>query len=449
MQSYKTTSMRVDDLGRYILDIETPAEATVGKMFGCMSSCMGAGAALVTLSFLLRGSGLPFTQDFIRTFAVLYATGLLIYCWKNIDCYYVLDPAGGQLLYHFSALLIVAEDPVANVEDVAGIGVSYTSGAVSGNYKYALFICINDGRTIRISDDTHIHDSLNDVGCSLAKILEVPFIQLKSPDNSVVVFRDGELRREKSGLVSSKVKDWGASLGLVIFIVPYIFIPTFVIMILAMTVGTNPGARSGSSSSKYQILVLQEQLDRQKELEERQQQLKLEEAQAEKARIEAIKNRIIHGVGITGLAKIDDDPQTVIEKVGLEPDSHESNNNMVRLVFMQGALTVYFTDNKADVIEFLADKSNLKPVTADGTGAGSSMKEAFGLGDGEGNVSSDEEFSFINSNRTYSVARSNKGLIIESRKEGFQYLFKGEYINEIVIFRQDRDPFSIIRRFRQ
>lgn len=51
-------NLRADDLGRFVLDLETPVEKTVGRMFGCFSTIAVVMSVFLLLTLISSDFGL-------------------------------------------------------------------------------------------------------------------------------------------------------------------------------------------------------------------------------------------------------------------------------------------------------------------------------------------------------------------------------------------------------
>ncbi|MBU1106029.1 MAG: hypothetical protein KKB51_05115 [Candidatus Riflebacteria bacterium] len=229
-------NLRADDLGRFILDVHTPAEKTIGRMFGCFTWLSGIIAFM--LFGAVMGGDFGLWSKLLRIAGLVMVVGFFYRCRRNIDCYYVLDNIGGQLLYHFSAIMIVSEDPVANLEDVAGIGVSYTGKKISlSASSWAVFFCLSDGNLIRVSDFFEHSDPANAIAAEVAELIKVPLLTCNHDDQKVVAVENGQMiQKTDDSFVSSVGKDRAAGCLMAIFITPYAFWPTLIVLILAFTI---------------------------------------------------------------------------------------------------------------------------------------------------------------------------------------------------------------------
>jgi len=230
--------MPFDDDGRLILDIQTPVEKSVGRTLGWLTILFGI-LSVGSILQILESDAWLFAKVF-RMAGLLLVIGFFYYCWKNVDCYYVLDEAGGQLLYHFSAIIMVSEDPVANLEDVAGIGVAWPGRS---EYDcYAAYICLYDGRTIRISDSFEDSIMANETGRELAEYLQKPFLPAKTDERMTVVFEAGSLRYKRAaGVLSPSASDKTLGCLVAYFTLPSVVAVSFIFYAAARMVITGEG----------------------------------------------------------------------------------------------------------------------------------------------------------------------------------------------------------------
>lgn len=226
-------NLRADDLGRFILDLQTPAEKTIGKMFGCFSKLAVALAIIVLINILSDDSGI--LSKLARTVGIILFTGFFSHCRRTIDCYYVLDDVGGQLLYHFSAIMIVSEDPVANLDDVVGIGVNYSgTSSTSRADTWAVVFCLSDGKIIRVSDFLELPERANAIAAELAELLNVPLATCNPGERKIVAVENGlMIQKTDDSFISSVSKDRAAGCLMKLFVLPYAFWPTMIIFMLA------------------------------------------------------------------------------------------------------------------------------------------------------------------------------------------------------------------------
>jgi len=190
--------LNADDLGRFVLDLETPLEKTAGKALGCVAGLMLFLFILVAGEFWHSDASLLARLGGIVFFFLL--TLFSFYLWKSLDCFYVLDDVGGQLLYHFSAFLLVSEDPVANLEDIIGIGVTSTS-----DNSCAVVIGLAEGTILRGSDFLPMgkRTFANTLASSLAELIKVPVLTLGDGETSHLAVESGKLTKAMGRMLAS------------------------------------------------------------------------------------------------------------------------------------------------------------------------------------------------------------------------------------------------------
>ncbi len=236
-------NLRADDLGRFVLDLETPVEKTVGRMFGCFSKI----AVVMSVFFLLTllSSDFGLLSKFARIVGLVVVVGFFRHCRQNIDCYYVLDDVGGQLLYHFSAIMIVSEDPVANLEDIIGIGVT-----CGGGRSWALVFCHADGRIIRVSDFIETPEKLNSLAESVSELIKVPCLPARDNERKVIVVENGSMKSKiDESLISSESREKASGCLMSIFLLPYAFYPALIMLVLPLMIIA--GAGTGRTIAYY------------------------------------------------------------------------------------------------------------------------------------------------------------------------------------------------------
>lgn len=229
-------NLRADDLGRFILDLHTPAEKTIGKMFGCFYKLAVFMTIILVLTVLDNDSGI--IAKLLRIMGLFLLTGFFFHCRRSIDCYYVLDDVGGQLLYHFSAIMIVSEDPVANLDDVVGIGVTYSgTSSTSRADTWAVVFCMSDGKIIRVSDFLELPERANAIAAELAELLKVPSFSCNLGERKIVAVENGlMIQKSDDSFISSVSKDRAAGCLMKLFVLPYAFWPTMIIFMLAFMI---------------------------------------------------------------------------------------------------------------------------------------------------------------------------------------------------------------------
>ena len=74
-------NLKADDLGRFVLDLETPAEKTVGRMFGCFTKIAAVVAFFLFISVM--------TSDFGVLSKLTRFAGLILvvgFFWNSSGC---------------------------------------------------------------------------------------------------------------------------------------------------------------------------------------------------------------------------------------------------------------------------------------------------------------------------------------------------------------------------
>ena len=186
-----------DPSGRLTFEVSTPIERAAGRCMGCFSVAMVVvGTSAILTPF--KSGGASIGKTFIAAAAWFGAIYLLYRLYISINCYYVVDQAGKQLLYHFGAVLIEYEDPIAAFDDIVGVGL-VVHPIERGQ---AVVIGLRNGRLQRISD--FCHTSMLEPAKRFANLLSVPFFPGKA--DSAPHIRDGKMI-----LGAMNAKEWQQS----------------------------------------------------------------------------------------------------------------------------------------------------------------------------------------------------------------------------------------------
>ena len=464
-----------DNLGRYILDLDTPAEKSFGRVFGCFTRLTAVIAFF--MAFAILGAEMGIITKLLRIFGLVSLVYIFNYFRSQIDCYYVLDVVGGQFLYHFSALMMVSEDPVANIEDIAGIGVTY-----SGNEKYAIVLCLIDGKIIRVSDYSNRYFELNATVEAFADILKVPCHCAETDGKKIIAVENGVMVSQDAGLVTLSFFANNLSGCLMHFILfPYYFGPALIVMTVSLVIisgdtgsveDTNslikqnnyraidingkevfhrPSPRTKASVAETSESVKKDQTKQQTDHQNKEVFSIAPDSNA--------SGTISPGRGIIGLIEINEDMMQVYERFGKEfpvlkaestvPPAQNQQKKYSRYVppvthrddFFNNALSVVFQENKSKQmkvhrIEITLENENLPYRTADGIGQGASAKKLFDLGDGQGNLARNEGQEVgrrIPDAYFYQFYGHKNGYGIGFMKRGISFEFVGDALYRIVI----------------
>lgn len=485
-------NLRADDLGRFILDVHTPAERTIGKMFGCFTWI--AGFTAFALFGAVMGGEFGILSKLARIVGLIIVVVFFYQCRKNIDCYYVLDDVGGQLLYHFSAIMIVSEDPVANLEDVAGIGVSYAGEKASASIgSWAVFFCMFDGRQIRVSDFLDHPDQANAIASDIAELIKVPFLTCNYGERKVVVVENGRLTQKiHNSLISSVSKDRATGCLMTLFVIPYAFWPTLTFLILAFMIASGAseektieyyreqknyayvdidgtvlpslerkrGKKNSASASRHDSRNKRQFKAEAENLAGNQETFAgIFDINSEFGSKELLASgTIIPGIGIKNLVLIDEEMHLVLERFNRPvpsveiPDRAGFNKKLNKYVGMpkiredilEGAVSIVFEPDRGKKmrvsrIEIFRGKP-LPNKTPSGIGFGASKKKIFNLDDETEQIDSRGRSKFQGRFTTVSFFTSHgpigRQIGIEFQKEGIAYCFSGDRLTEIVITRR-------------
>jgi len=484
-------NLRADDLGRFLLDLHTPVERTVGRMFGCFTKL----AVVVSIALFLSvmGSDSGGIAKLLRIAGLVMMTGFFFHCKRNIDCYYVLDDVGGQLLYHFSAIMIVSEDPVANLEDVAGVGVSYAGrSSGSGADSWAVVFCLSDGRIIRVSDFFEHTDQVNAIASDVAELIKAPCATCNYGERKIIALENGRMIQKKDdSYVSSVSKDQAAGCLVGLLVAPYAFYPTLIVLLLGfMIVGgvkTDNNIEYYREQDKYGYIeadgtvLPQLRKDRRSGPAGRTAKSaagKRSDAEAQNVAKESGKavggsfilaeeigsaeitadGIIVPGVGISGLVQLDEEMHVVLNRLNRPvpvveiPDKAGFNKQLNKYISMptiredilDGAVSIVFEPDRQKKmrvtrIEIFRGK-DLPNKTPSGIGFGASAKELFDLVEGDGDVSERNGPGFKERTRgaSFFTAHGPRGKEqgIEFKQHGIAYCFSGDKLTEIVITRR-------------
>lgn len=484
-------NLRADDLGRFLLDLHTPVERTVGRMFGCFTKL--AVAISIVLFISVMGSDSGGIAKLLRIAGLFMMTGFFFHCKRNIDCYYVLDDVGGQLLYHFSAIMIVSEDPVANLEDVAGVGVSYAGrNSGSGADSWAVVFCLSDGRIIRVSDFFEHTDQVNAIASDVAELIKVPCATCNYGERKIITLENGLMIQKKDdSYVSSVSKDQAAGCLVGLLVAPYAFYPTLIVLTLGfMIVGgvtTEQNIEYYREQNNYAFIeadgtvLPQLHKNRRSGPASRPGQpvaVKSSDAGAHKASKSVEKpaagsfvlaeeiasaeittdGTIIPGVGISGLVQIDEEMHVVLNRLNRPvpvvevPDRVGFDKKLnkyiarpqVREDILDGAVSIVFEPDrqkKMRVTRIEIFRGNELPnKTPSGIGFGASAKKLFDLAEGDGSFGEREGPGFKDRTQgaSFFTAHGPRGKEdgIEFKTHGIAYLFSGDRLTEIVITRR-------------
>ncbi|NCB40852.1 MAG: hypothetical protein EOM80_19020, partial [Erysipelotrichia bacterium] len=407
--------LRADDLGRFVLDLETPVEKTVGRMFGCFSKIAVVVASFMLLSLLSSDLGL--LSKLAHIVGLVVVVGFFRQCQKNIDCYYVLDNVGGQLLYHFSAIMIVSEDPVANLEDVVGVGVT-----CGGGRAWALVFCHADGRIIRVSDFVETPEKLNSLAESVSELIKVPCLPARANERQVIVVENGSMKSKiDDALISSVSREKAAGCLMSLFVLPYAFYPALIMLMLPLMIIANAGTGRTiayySGHKSYGVVMPGQGEDAATQQQQPQsvpanapgRMQKSAEKNAESAflRFKEVTvedgsiGTIIAGRGIIGIVEIGEEMQQVLPRferpvpeikmpAEVLPGKKKRGYAPVpefRDYMFDRALSIVFKAGKNGVmrvarIEIFCGKT-LPYITPDNSGFGASAAKVYGLGDGK------------------------------------------------------------------
>lgn len=487
-------NLRADDLGRFILDVHTPAERTIGRMFGCFTWI--AAFMAFALFGAVMGGDFGILSKLARIVGLVIVVAFFYQCRKNIDCYYVLDDVGGQLLYHFSAIMIVSEDPVANLEDVAGIGVSYAGEKASSSVgSWAVFFCMFDGRQIRVSDFFDHPDLANAIASDIAQLVKVPFLTCNYGERKIVVVENGKLTQKiDDSLISSVSKDRATGCFMTLFIIPYAFWPTLAFLILAFMIASGAseernieyyreqrdygyveidgtvlpklerrrGKKSSGNSSRHDSRNKRQFKAEAENLADNQKTSEgfFDFSSEFSSKKLLASGTIIPGVGIKNLVQLDEEMHLVLERFNRPvpeveiPDRAGFNKKLNKYVGMPrihenilgGAVSIVFEPDRGKKmrvsrIEIFRGK-DLPNKTPSGIGFGASKKKIFNLDDENDQIDYRERSKIQDRFPTVSFFTSHgpegRQIGIEFKKEGIAYCFSGDRLTEIVITRRWR-----------
>lgn len=222
-------ALRVDESGRHLLDLQTTAEKTLGRVLGCLGAVILFPGLVIIFEIL--GDSTGFFFKLLRIAAVLFVLGSFNYFRKSVDCYYILDEVGGQLLYHFSAMMMVSEDPVANIENIIGVGATYTGGG-----RYAVVFCCDDGRIVRVSDFIPLHEA-NAICEQILGLIDVPVIYADAQKaNAIAIENAVMIEKNDQRLISQAAAEKTSSCLGCLFLGPYLFFPVFIVFFIALMV---------------------------------------------------------------------------------------------------------------------------------------------------------------------------------------------------------------------
>lgn len=467
MSESPSQNLRADNLGRFVLDLHTPAERTIGRMFGCFTWLSGIIA--LTLFSSVMGGDFGILSKLLRIAGLVMVVGFFYRCRRDIDCYYLLDNVGGQLLYHFSAIMIVSEDPVANLEDVAGIGVSYTGKKISlGTGSWAVFFCLSDGNLIRVSDFLGHTDKANAIATEIAELIKVSLLTCDHGSRKVVAVENGQMiQKTDDSFVSSISKDNATGCLMAIFIIPYAFWPTLIVLFLAFSIASGSG-------EDLSIEYFREQRDYGyieadgtllPQLDKRRKRTTAESTENSASAVAS--GTIVPGKGIIGLICIGEEMSAVLTRFDL-PVPHVDfpektgyikhlNKHVAKPKFRQdiqdGAISIEFTGDSSKKMRVsrieIFRRKELPYKTQDMIGFGESAKKLFNLGDGIVGPDSDEGYKYqaANPGASFFASGKNYRASLESEKDGpekkqfglafaeqgITYLFDGDRLIEIAI----------------
>lgn len=472
MSKIQTQNLQVDELGRFILDVYTPAERIMGRTFGCLTWLSGF-VALALLGTVMGGD-FGLISKLLRIAGLVMIVGFFYRCRQNIDCYYVLDEVGGQLLYHFSAIMIVAEDPVADLENVCGIGVSYTGHKISlGTGTWAVFFCLSDGRLIRVSNFFEHPDPANTIAKKVAELIKIPLLTCNPGEKKMVAVTNGlMIHKAVDSLLSVESKDKAVGCLTALFILPYAFWPAFILIFLAFSIvsGSSADVSIESFRERREFGYVEADGTLLPQLDKRRNRIMAENPQS--AADYVASGTIVPGKGIIGLISIGEEMSAVLARFNLPPVHVEVPEKTgynrylnkyvapakVRQDILNGAISLEFTSNSAKEmrlsrIEIFRGKE-LPFKTSDMIGFGESAKKLFKLGDGNIGPSNDEgyEYQAANPDATFYTRGNNlksdsakhrntpkkKQYGLAFYKQGIAYSFDGDRLIEIEITERRR-----------
>ena len=481
-------NLRADDLGRFVLDLETPAEKTVGRILGCFTKIAAVVAFFLMIAMMSSDAG-SFAK-LARIIGLALVVGFFWQCWRNVDCYYVLDDTGGQLLYHFSAVMIVSEDPVANLEDIVGIGVTYGgSSPKTGMPTRALVFCHADGRVIRVSDFLESLQHVNQIAESVAALIKVPCLTAGDGERNVIAVENGAMVSiEDDSFISSVISERATGCLVGLFVFPFTFYPALIMLMLPFMVISGKGTernleyflthdnygvikadgtlipsyrrhhgpripakhvsvndassqshRSGAKTGEESVEMAEKAPDSMAPFEKM--------LQAETA-----SGTIVAGKGIIGLVEIGEEMQNVLprfnrpvpvvkkpEKIGSGRKTFVPRREF-RDSMLDGALSLLFQGDKSDVmrlarIEIFRGR-NLSYTTPGGYGFFADAQKEFGFIEERGDLSEAAKRELHRHGADVFLwygTNSRKGYGVEFRERGIALLFSGGRLNEIVI----------------
>ncbi len=487
-------NLRADDLGRFVLDLETPAEKTIGRMLGCFAKIAAVVAFFMLLGLMSSDAG-AFAK-LARIAGLALVVGFFWQCWRNVDCYYVLDDVGGQLLYHFSAVMIVSEDPVANLEDIVGIGVTYGGPSPkTGMTTWALVFCHADGRVIRVSDFLEAQQQVNQIAENVAALIKVPCLPARAGERNVIAVENGAMVSiEDDSFISSVTSERATGCLVGLFVFPFTFYPALFMLMLPLMVisgkGTERNLEYFLTHDNYGVIKAdgtlipsyrrhhgpriparhvsgndvspqshQSSVKTGKQIEE---SVKMAEqapdlmAPFEKMlQAETASGTIVAGKGIMGLVEIGEEMQQVLPRfnrpvpVVEKPQKIGSGRStfVPKRVFRDNlfddALSLVFQADKSDVmrlarIEIFRGRS-LPYTTPGGYVFLSDAQKEFGLIEERGDLNEEVKRELRRHGADVFLwgggygKNSRKGYGVEFRERGIALLFSGGHLDEIVI----------------
>ncbi len=466
--SNENKQLRTDNLGRYILDLKTPLEKSFGKVFGCFGIILLILAPFLFISILQNDFGI--LSKLLRLIGLILLVGFFNFCRKSIDCYYVLDAVGGQMLYHFSAILMVSEDPIANIENINGVGVTH-----GGYDSYAVVVCCDNGKLIRISDFISVSEA-NSIATKIADLLDIYLICAEPNEKISIGVENGwMIKKTDENLISTIDKETTSGCITGLFLSPYLFIPILSTLMISLFIVTGSGEKRDLAyymkNRKYDVVDVNGKKLTFKDIRKKTTKNLNETNDKSKAGLHKSSNEskdtIVPGKGIIGFIEINELMETVFKRFNLEmpPMTAELNaskpgyNRQTRKFIppkrhrqnlLDGKISVVFTENrnnqmKVSRIEIFRG-NELPYITGDKIGFSSSAKKNFGLGDGKGKLSGKEDYlikrKFPDAN-FFTTSRKvgnnfEQGYGINFDKEGIAYTFYGDKLYEITITEKKR-----------
>ncbi len=462
--------LRADNLGRFILDLQTPAEKTVGRVVGCFSKLAMVCGPFILISLLSSDFG--FFSKFFRIGGLALVVAFFYYCRRTIDCYYVLDDVGGQLLYHFSAILMVSEDPVANIEDVIGIGVTF-----SGNDSYAVIFCLADGKTVRVTNFISLHEA-NQIAEEIARIVNLPCMPAEQGERvSIVVENQKMLKKAGAKFVTSSSVSTASGCLAMFFLAPYILFPTMAVYMFAMMIVTGDfqtrDLKYYLKSKSYAVIDIDGKEIHSVKAKPDNRRVKKANSKAPAAvkafpgsvdstYAEVASGTIVPGQGIIGLVELGEEMGEVLRRFNVEPPAisledaptpgyNRRTRKYVSPVehrenLLDGALSMVFTAKGKSSMRLtrieIFNGRQLPYQTIDKLTFNSSVQEIIELGDVKKPIRRVLEdkvrrqypnASFFTTSRRKIEGGFEEGYGVDFAKEGISYTFFGETLQEITI----------------